>query len=56
MANQAEVDNALVSLHTKTAKMKALKLQFNFLQKVLDQIHSDKSLLKFSHNGKQYSV
>ena len=36
--------------------MKAPKLQFNFWQKVLGQTHSDKSLLKFSHNGKQYSV
>ena len=54
--NQTEVNSALGNLHTKTAKTKALKLQFNFRQKVLGQTHSDKSLLKFSHNGKQYTV
>ena len=54
--NQSEVDKALESIHTKTAKVKALKLQFNFRQKVLGQTHSDKCLFKFSHNGKQHSV
>lgn len=53
---QSEVNKALDSIHTKTAKVKALKLQFNFRQKVLGQTHPDKSLFKFSHNGKQYSV
>ena len=54
--NQSEVDKALESIHTKTTKVKALKLQFNFRQKVLGQTHSDKCLFKFSHNGKQHSV
>ena len=49
-------DKALESIHTKTAKIKAMKSQFYFRQKVLGQTHSDKCLFKFSHNGKQYSV
>ena len=53
---QSEVNKALECIHTKTAKVKALKLQLNFRQKVLGQTHSDKCLFKFSHNGKQYSV
>ena len=51
-----EVSKGLDALDKKTAKVKALKLQLNFRQKVLYQTCSDKSLFKFSQKGKQHTV
>lgn len=48
-----EVENRLT---TKTSKVKVLKLQLQFRQKVISQVYIDSSVFKFSQNGKQHSI
>ena len=54
--NKAEVIRGLDAVSKKSDKLKLLKLQINFRRKVLCQTHSDPSVFRFSHNGKQHSV
>lgn len=54
--NRAQVDDGLDALTKKTEKLKILKLQINFRNKVLNQLPSSNSLFKFSHCKKQFSV
>ncbi len=51
-----EVETGLDCLTTKTAKVKALKLQLQFRQKVISQVHIDTSVFKFSQNGKPHPI
>ena len=53
---QADITNGLAQLSIKSDKLQALKLQIKFRDKVLNQTHSDKSLFRFSHKGKQQTV
>ena len=53
---QADITNGLAQLSRKSDKLQALKLQIKFRDKVLNQTHSDKSLFRFSHKGKQQTV
>ena len=53
---QAHITNGLAQLSRKSDKLQALKLQIKFRDKVLNQTHSDKSLFRFSHKGKQHTV
>ena len=51
-----DIDNGLESMCKKADKLKALKTQIKFRQKVLGQSHSDNTLFKFSHGGKPHSI
>lgn len=53
---RADITNGLAQLSRKSDKLQALKLQIKFRDKVLNQTHSDKSLFRFSHKGKQHTV
>ena len=54
--SRTEVEDGLDEFVKSTKKKEALKLQINFRKKVLGQNHPNKSIFKFSHNRKQYSV
>ena len=51
-----EVEAGLEHYRTKAEKKKVLKVQLQFRQKVICQAYAEKSVFKFSQNGKQYSV
>ena len=53
---RADVTNGLAQFSRKRDKLQALKLQIKFRDKVLNQTHSDRSLFRFSHKGKQHTV
>lgn len=55
-SNRAEVEDGLEQLVGNTKKVKALKVQINFRNKVLGQTHANKDVFKFSQNRKQYSM
>ena len=50
-----EVEKGLHQLKSAKTKCDVLKLQINFRRKVLGQFHDDKSVILFSHQGKQHS-
>ena len=50
------MDDGLNKIRNKTEKIKILKLQINFRNKVLKQLPSINSLFKFSQNKKQFTV
>ena len=50
--NRAQVDDGLNAITKKTEKLKILKLQINFRNKVLNQLPSSNSLFKFSQYNK----
>ena len=54
--NQTQVDNGLDKIRNKTEKLKILKLQINFRNKMLNQLPSNSSLFKFSQSKKQFTV
>ena len=54
--DKAEVICGLDAVSKRSDKLKLLKLQINFRHKVLCQTHSDPSVFRFSHCGKQFSV
>ena len=54
--NAVSSGSGLDKIKKKTAKVKALKIQLKFQQKVLCQSCSDQSLFKFSQNRKQYTI
>lgn len=54
--NSDDVRMGLGKIDKNTAKVKALKVQLNFRQKVLQQNCTDKSLFKFSQNRKQFTI
>ena len=54
--NLEDVECGLEAVSKKADKLKVLKMQIKFRQKVLGQSHSDSSLFKFSHGGKPHSV
>ena len=54
--SRADIMTGLAQFSRKSDKLRVLKLQIKFRDKVLNQTHSDMSLFKFSHKGKQYSV
>ena len=51
-----EVDNELLSLKTKTAKVKALEAKLSFRKEVLQQPIDDKSIFQFTVKAKRRSV
>ena len=52
-----EIFTRVAQQHSKTAKLKLLKIQLNFRKQVLDQkSYHDKELFLFSKNGQQYSI
>ena len=54
--DKAEVIRGLDAVSKRSDKLKLLKLQINFRRKVLCQTHSDPSVFRFSHCGKQFSI
>lgn len=53
---RAQVDNGLDAIMKKTEKVKVLKLQINYRNKVLNQLPPNNPLFKFSHCRKQFTV
>ena len=53
---RAQVDSGLDAIIKKTEKLKILKLQINFRNKVLNQLPSNNPLFKFSHCRKPFTV
>ena len=53
---RSQVDSSLNAITKKTEKLKVLKLQINFRNKVLNQLPSNNPLFKFSHCKKQFTV
>ena len=51
-----EVENGIKLCRDQKEKRNALKSQISFRHKVLNQKNPDKSVFKFSHNRKQFSV
>jgi E1A/CREB-binding protein len=51
-----DVVNSLAQISKKSDKIQALKLQIKFRDKVLNQTNIDRSVFKFSHQGKAYSI
>ena len=49
-------DQIEAGLRSKTAKLKALKVQLDFRKKVLQQTHPNKVIFQSSHLGHQFSV
>ena len=54
--NKRDVETGLQKISTKTEKLRVLKVQIKFRQKVLVQSHPDSSIFKFSSHGKAHSV
>jgi E1A/CREB-binding protein len=54
--SKCDITNGLAQFSRKFDKLRALKLQIKFRHIVMNQTHPDKSLFKFSHKGKQYSI
>ena len=54
--NRAQVDDGLDAITKKTDRLRVLKLQINFRNKVLNQLPSNNPLFKFSHCRKQFTV
>lgn len=54
--SRAQVDSGLDAITKKTEKVKILKLQKNFRNKVLNQLPSNNPLFKFSHCKKQFTI
>ena len=54
--SKVEVENGIKLCRDQKEKRNALKLQISFRHKVLNQTNPDKSVFKFSHNRKQFSV
>ena len=53
---RAQVDSALDAIIKKTEKVKVLKLQINYRNKLLNQLPSNNALFKFSHCRRQFTV
>ena len=53
--SQNDIQAGLAKLKTKTAKLKAIKTQFQFRKRVLEQKHS-KEIFFMSKSGKQLSI
>ena len=51
-----QIDAGLEGLRSKTAKLKALKVQLDFRKKVLQQTHPNKKVFQSSHLGRQFTV
>ena len=51
-----QIEAGLRKLKSKTAKLKALKVQLDFHKKVLQQTHPNKVIFQSSHLGHQFSV
>ena len=54
--SRADIEDGLESSVSTAEKLRCLKLQIKFRFKVLGQTHPDKSVFKFSCNGKQHSI
>ena len=55
--SKEDIAEGVAKERSKTAKLRALKVQFNFRKRVLDQrSYRHKELFLFSKNGQQYSV
>ena len=54
--NRAQTDDGLDAFTKKTDRLRVLKLQINFRNKVLNQLPSNNALFKFSHCRKQFTV
>lgn len=53
---ESDIAQGLAKLRSKTAKIKALKVQLTFRKKVLEQAHPDKEIFFFSKNKQQLTV
>ena len=56
MATSDQIEAGLRKLKSKTAKLKAPKVQLDFCKKALQQTHPNKITFQSSHLGHQFSV
>ncbi len=54
--NTDQVESGLIRFKSKSSKLKALKVQLDFLKKILEQSHPSKTIFQLSHQGKKYTV